>query len=280
MDQLTNRELALAIWITFFICVALPKKSIRNSVGELIKSAVSPKLIIPFTLMIFYLSVYVCLLYRVGVWDTHLLIATITWSLFSGTTLAFRCAVGSLPPDQWKIVVSDHFKIIVVFTFIVSTYTFPLLVELLLIPFLTFIGLLEAFAINIDKTVARFLGYIQAFLGWLILGAAVIMAYQEYQAVQIYSTLQLLLLPVILTLALIPFIYVFTIYAGYDNIWVHLQHVSERNPKLALYMKWRLIQKCFLSLSRVKCAESIKPYEMRKVETREEFDVLLIKHSI
>lgn len=277
MDQLSNRELVLAIFATFIICVALMKKSIRISVGELIKSAVSPKIIIPFTLMFFYISVSIYFLYRMGIWDTHLLIPTITWSLFSGTILAFRSAVGSLPPDQWKIVFRNHFKIIVLFTFIISTITFPFIVEILLIPFLWVLRILEA---KLDEPVARFLGHFQALLGWLILGAAVIKAYQEYQAVQIYTILQLLLLPIILTLTLIPFLYVFTIYAGYDNIWVHLRFVSKRAPKLALYMKWRLIQKCFLSLRRVKCAESIKPYEMRKVETREEFDVLLMKYSI
>lgn len=278
MVEFNNREIATAFWLIVFLLFVLKKRNVRKSRSRVFKSFFKPKLLIPFITYCVYASLVLIFLQKIGYWDTDLVKDSIYWFLFAGIVVLGKSASTPISNSFWKQAIKDHFTVIVVLTFLINLYTFSLPIEFILVP-LSFIIVMTGGVAQLkpeNDDVAGIIHKVEAIFGWFILGGAVFKAINEFQLLASTETLRQFLLPVILTAAVFPFIYLISIYAIYDSLWIRTRFKQPK--KLTRYMRKEILKYGLLSMSRVEKLSKIKPYEIWQVKSETDFDNLLNRY--
>lgn len=278
MVEFNNREIATAFWLIVFLLFVLKKRNVRKSRSRVFKSFFKPKLLIPFITYCVYVSLVLIFLQKIGYWDTDLVKDSIYWFLFAGIVVLGKSASTPISNSFWKQAIKDHFTVIVVLTFLINLYTFSLPIEFILVP-LSFIIVMTGGVAQLkpeNDDVAGIIHKVEAIFGWFILGGAVFKAINEFQLLASTETLRQFLLPVILTAAVFPFIYLISIYAIYDSLWIRTRFKQPK--KLTRYMRKEILKYGLLSMSRVEKLSKIKPYEIWQVKSETDFDNLLNRY--
>lgn len=278
MVEFNNREIATAFWLAVFLLFTLKKKRTRESISRLFKSFVTPKILVSFIAYAGYVSLVLICLQKIGYWSTDLIKDTIYWFLFAGIIILGKSAANPAAKNLWKQALKDHFRVIVILTFLINLYTFSLSIEFIIVPLSFFIVMTGAVAELKPEhaDVAGIIHKIQAIFGWFILGVAVFKAINDLQFLASVETLNQFFLPIILTIASLPFIYLISIYTIYDNLWVWTRF---KQPKeRTRYMRIEILKYGLLSLSRVRKLSKIKPYEIWQVRSETDFDDLLNRY--
>jgi hypothetical protein len=87
--MLNNREWAILIWSVGIFLVLMARREIRSSVGQLLRTLLSPPLLIPLLVMIGYVLGEVWLGYKAGLWRSDLIKDTIVWFVISALAFFF-----------------------------------------------------------------------------------------------------------------------------------------------------------------------------------------------
>ena len=279
MVEFNNREIATAFWLAVFLLFDLRKKNMRESLSRLFKSFVTPKILAPFIAYLVYVSMILIFLQKIGYWSTDLIKDSIYWFLFAGIVILGKSASDPASNELWKQSLKDHFTVIVILTLLINLYTFSLPIEFIIVP-LSFIIVMTGAVAELKPEhadVAGIIHKIEAIFGWFILGAAVFKAINDLQTLASVETLNQFLLPIILTIAVLPFIYLISIYAIYDKLWVWTRF---KQPKeLTRYMRKEILKYGLLNLSRVRRLFEIKPFEIWQTRSKSEFDELLKRYK-
>jgi hypothetical protein len=277
MSMFNTREIASAIWIFAFSIFIFTKGNIRSSLSSVLKALFKIKIIVPFILLFVYIAIIVNILYHFKMWNISLLKDTIIWTLFSATSLSFNSITTKDDEDLFKKLVISSIKIILIFEFILNTYTFSLIIELLLVPIVTIITLLEVMAESREKYKPshKFLTGIQIILGMLIIISAIKNAISDYEVLGNLETLRSFLLAPVLSIFLFPFIYCLALYSAYEQLFIRLKLGSKKNRKLINYAKRKIIGHCKLRLKKVKAALNMGAYNLMNIQNYEDIDDML-----
>jgi ABC-type multidrug transport system fused ATPase/permease subunit len=151
---------------------------------------------------------------------------------------------------------------------------------LVLIPVVAFIVILEVFAKTDEKnsSVAKLMN---GLLGLLIIIGIVILIFAISNVVSDYKnfvsldTLRKFLLPPVLTILFLPFIYFMVLFSTYEQLFVQLNLGYEKSKKLKRYAKRKIIQHCLLSLKKVKKALNTNTYNLKVIRYEEDVDKLI-----
>ncbi|MEJ2035862.1 MAG: hypothetical protein P8X69_07225, partial [Maritimibacter sp.] len=87
LKQLNNREIAVGVWLLVSLIAMLWSISLRRGLIDVLKSLLSPKLILLFGSFAVYVAFLVWLLSLVGLWTFDQLTATVLWYFLSGVGL-------------------------------------------------------------------------------------------------------------------------------------------------------------------------------------------------
>jgi len=86
-SNVNNRELAIILWLLFLLVILLfvPKfRKVKASTINVIKAFFGKKLVYVWSLMLIYVLVIVCILYKKDLWYWSNLKDTIVWFIFFG----------------------------------------------------------------------------------------------------------------------------------------------------------------------------------------------------
>lgn len=195
------------------------KKQIRTSILNVIKSALKIKILESFFLYLFYFFAIIYLFYYINWWNTDNLKDTIIWFTFSGLPIGFVVAVKKLECDFWKNLILKNLKLMVLVEFIINSFTFSLVVELFLIPFIIVITALNALSKHkIEyKPVEKLTNIILMFFGFIVLFHSLDRAIVEIHSIENMNTLKSILLPVVYSIISVPYMYILKLYVEYEN---------------------------------------------------------------
>lgn len=130
--QLNNREWASLLWIGV-LAAWLLRAQVKHSIGNVIRSAMSPKLLIVWISFVLWIVLFVFLAQWQCFWDPHLTKDTVMWvvtvGLVSLTGFTDAHKPGFFPRAVWKTA-----GIAALIEYLVSLSAFSLLVEILLQP--------------------------------------------------------------------------------------------------------------------------------------------------
>ena len=275
-DVLSTREVALLSWILFGICAMMFKKDLRNGLGQIIKILFSKQIGTILVMLTLYVCLLLTILYKVKLWDISLFKDTIFWYCTSAIVLLF--SVNKAKDNAFfKIIVSENLKWAIILEFIINFYTFSLMAELIIIPVITFLLLLQAFASRDEKNiqVSKLLEYITGSIGLILFAYAIYITFIHYEIVFTIHNLFSFMLPPILTILLIPFLYVLAVYMNYELLFIRIDFLTNDDEKRNK-LKRAIIFAANLNLNYIKAIDS----KLNKFDLYHEDNFTLLYESI
>lgn len=241
-DLFSNREISIIIWIMFLIILFSINKEVRKSFKDILPTLFDEKIVDVVLLMLLYTELMVLVLSIIEFWNFTLLEDTIYWVLLVGFPLLLEMEKINSEKNHVKSILKNSIKCIIIIEFITNFYNFSLIIELVLIPVVTFISLLQV----VSKTkpewnkVYNLLTWILAFFAIFVFIYSVSEIYKNPNGFFNLLTLQIFLLPVILTIMFIPFLYLVAIYSLYETV-NGLIGLRIKNEKHKRYLKTKML---------------------------------------
>jgi hypothetical protein len=214
----------MATWLIFVITVVFINKKTRNSAFDVIKAACKKQLITPFLIMIVYAFLLTSLFSMTKFWEWKYLKDIFIWVLFVGIPVCFGAVNKGLKKNYFKSMVIDNLKFIVLIEFLFSTFTFNIYVELIMIPCITFVYLLEVVASTDEKlrTTGKIFSGFLAIIGFTVLGFTLNIAINDYKSLGVIETLVVFFIPFVLSILYVPVAYFVALYAKYEIIFIRV----------------------------------------------------------
>ena len=280
MNLFNNREIATAIWLLVIFILMLFNRDIRKSFLDVFKKVFFEiKILSSIFFMIAYTAGIVFVLYQINFWNISLLKDTVVWFCFIGIPISFHSVTSETGQNLFRKVIVDNIKIVIIIEFIVNTYTFSLVGELVLIPVVTFIVILEVFAKTDEKnsSVAKLQNGLLIIIGIVILIFAISNVVSDYKNFVSLDTLRNFLLPPLLTFLFLPSIYFIVLSSTYEQLFVQLNlgGYEKKSKKLKRYAKREIIKHCLLSLKKVKKASNMNTYNLKDIRNKEDVDKMI-----
>lgn len=248
-----NREKAIGIWLFIFFVWALARKEIRESMLSLIKTMFLTKLFFVFLSMFLYVASVLFLLYKIKIWDYLLLKDTIFWIIGTGFVLLLNVNKVTDNARYFKDIFLDALKLTVVLEFIVNLYSFSFWVEVVLMPLLFVVVIMNVFAgIKEEyKLVKKITDWILAIFGiytFIFLFSQTLSNYQNFTT--LYN-LRVFILPPILTFSFLPFLYIFVLVMTYETLFLRLDFIIKGSQEFVRYIKREILKLCLLNLGKL-----------------------------
>jgi hypothetical protein len=269
--ELTTRELAALIWAAPILAWALTRRGFRKSAGEIIRAALAPALLLFFTFTAAYVAGEVWLLWWSGVWTPDLIKETVLWILFVGLASAGRALTGR-GRVAYSHAVVEAFQASVFVQFFVGLASFPLLVELIVIPVGCIIGL-GAGLTEIGKLRASAGAFYKKALPWfggLVLAGALLNA-ATYDTLWTRSGIMSFVMPPLLSLLFVPAVFAWNVYAQYE--WLFGKLRGDR--RFRLWARWRLFWMLGLRPTAILAFGRRYAFELPQVRDRHGFAKML-----
>jgi hypothetical protein len=227
--NVSTRELALLVWAAVFVLGMATFQPVRAAFVDLVKSALDRKILTFVVLLAVYTFVEVYVLHLVGLWNEALLKTTSGWFVLTGVSSGATSLSTHDDPQYRKHIISG-LRVAVLLEIIFGKFTFSLPVELLLVPFVTGLGLLTSVNDSHFKHLGlkRLLIGVQTSVGLILLTGAGIRAIQDFSVVADPLLLMEFLLPPILSLLFIPAMYLSAVYSRHERarIWKEIRHAN------------------------------------------------------
>ncbi len=224
LQDFSNREVAIAIWIFIAIILVLSHSKIRNSFFQVIKAFFAWKLAISYLIMFAYITLIVLTLDAIGIWRMAHLSITILWVVCVAFIMLFQFSKAN-DPNFLKEAFKGNIIGLIVLEFLINLYVFDLWFELILVPVFVLIGGMIAIAETDEKykMVKKLLDFIMSLIGLTFIGYAsykVVTDFKHFATLEHFETFYL---PIVLSITFLPFVYFTALYAGYETLFIRLQ---------------------------------------------------------
>ena len=178
----STREVALFIWFLILLFFGCRSKDIRQSIKEVIKAFFVKQIILAFSSQLLYVLVIVFLLSQIGLWDMSLLKDTFLWILFSGIILFINIRKAE-NINYFSKVIKDNIKFVIIWEYLFNFYTFSLIWELVLMPIIFLVSIMQVFIDNSPKEDREYDKVISLFNTILVLIGLCAISYVTYKTV-------------------------------------------------------------------------------------------------
>ncbi len=226
LDSFSTRELAIAIWILIALVACLFSKNIRQSLIGIFKALFAWKISVSLLAFFAHTAFYVFVLYKLKFWNAALLKDTIIWSLSFGFVSLMN--INKVNDTKYfKNIFFDAIKWTIAIEFIVNFFTFSLTKEMILVPIIVLSAGLQA-ASSFDPKHKQVENLFKSFL---IYFSIFVFLFSFYKTIEKHSeiftidNLKSFLLPVILTITFLPFMYLYNLIVKYEELWVRLKFI-------------------------------------------------------
>ncbi len=231
---------------------ALSLRDVRRSILDLLKIFFGKKIIVPFLIMLFYVFLMVIIFKKVGFWDESATKDTILWTLGTAIAAFFSLNKVAENEDYFKNAILDNIKFILILEFVVNLYSFNLAIEMVVIPVVSFIVMMNAYAglkpeYKQVKTILDFaLGLFGLFLLIFTFRELII----DFQNFATLKNLRDFFLPPLFSIAFLPLVYVMALIMQYESFFTRVDFANQ-NSDLAKYAKWKIFVACHVNLSKL-----------------------------
>jgi hypothetical protein len=235
---MNSRDWATVFWLVVLLAGLLPRLEIRVSLGSVFRTLANATVLIPLVLLTGYIGALLVGLRRIDFWDLGLLRDTVYWFILTALVLFFNWPKISRPGYLRRVLVQELGAALIL-SFYLDLYTFHVVVEIIL-QFLLFLALsIEALAkyqtiypgaVHVKPLANGFLSF--AGLGVFIGVTARIVS--RFPEVLTFRTLKELLLPVWLTIGVVPLIFLLGLWMAYVSAFRHIAFRPAR-----CWPKWR-----------------------------------------
>lgn len=237
--ELNTREIATLIWLGIVVTILLVMPTMRQPLGGLLRAFTQRKILQVLAFFALYVGAMIWFLHAIRIWDWDQLKNTIIWT-FSVALLAVLRS-NNIPdePGYFRKWITENFEVVAFIQFLITLYTYPLWVELLVIPLVTLLTGMIAAGERDPKTrqTASVLTNTLALFSVGFFGLALVMTVADFWNYATIQTWRDFYTPILLTLVFLPFIFVLYVLMSYENAFVRLFFVI-KDKKLRRCAQW------------------------------------------
>ena len=253
LSILSTREWATIIWILILSVYVLINKKTRYSALDVIKILFGKNLIKIWIITSLYVILITLLFSKTSIWDNCYIKDIIIWYITSGVIFCFNAA--SRESDEqyiWKVL-KDNLKFTIVIEFFYSTFTFKLWVELLIIPIITFLAMVDAVAERKEeyKIVYKFMQTIFVIISIWFFYETFKLGLREYKELNVLNTFISFMIPIVYLILIIPLEYLIELYSKYEVLFIRIFFKNNKYKKATRKRKILIIKNCGLSVHNV-----------------------------
>lgn len=221
LSSISDREIASAIWLAIFVASVLISKSTRNSAGAVIRVLFQPALMIPLGIAALYAIGEIFLLNCIGWWSLANLKTTILWLVTFAFVTMFEVATAKKRKAGLGKITAEILSVAALVTFIAELHSFPLIVELIAMPFVTIVFLMTEMAKHKPEhaPVAKLMACLSSLIGLFYIGFSLWKSVELWRDTFTWANSLELIIPIILSIAFLPFLYAWRTYVAYNEMF-------------------------------------------------------------
>lgn len=253
MSIFSSREIVAASFIIIVIIFAVSHKSIRPSVVSVIRAALSKQIVFPFLLMIAYAGLLTFLFSLSSFWKWYYLKDIIIWVLFVGTPICFNAALKDRDIYYFRNIITDNIKLAVLVEFLISTFTFPILVEILLQFMLLLLGMLQVYAGSKEEyaSAKKLIDWLLAIIGLFVLAYSLIEAVKTYAELNSIDLFVSFITPLVFSVLYLPVAYLLAVYSKYQLLFIRMRFKESKDYEAQKTHRKKALKACGLSLKKI-----------------------------
>jgi hypothetical protein len=252
IPDLNTRETAIVLWMAATLVVAVAVPTLRAILADGVRIAGQPLVRVLLTCTTVIAVAATGLLAVVGYWRTSMLAPTIAWFVGSAVVGTFSMqGIGELRTLILRVIAATA-----LIEFVANAYTFPLPVELIVVPFVIVVVTLTSFS-ELRPEFAILRRPLNLLCVALLVGTITpTIIYVAHHLGELASAERgrEFLLPLILTVALVPYLYCLRMTVVWQTALAMLRSGIE-SPELLKKARLAMARCCRLSLTRVKIFE-------------------------
>jgi multisubunit Na+/H+ antiporter MnhB subunit len=230
MDQLfNNREIAVLVWAIIFLSWAFTKEEVRKSVRQVLLAFCHRAILTIFGLMTGYVYLMVDFLSDAGLWDLDQFKNTIKWFIFVASIELFKANTIHEEKGYFRKSIKGHFKLLALLEFVIAFQTFNLITEFIVVPLSTLAVLLLAFSESKEeyKSVENLMSWVLFIIGFFMIWFSLYFIFSNFGEFAETKTFMNFFTPIMLSVLLLPFIFVLSVYMLYERILVRVNIYTE-----------------------------------------------------
>lgn len=273
----STREIAVGIWLIIFGLFVLLWPKSRVTATQIVKIACSRHLFFPFVVILIYTLIIALLFTLLPIWKTKYIKDIVIWVLFAGVPACFKAVIIDANSNYFKNILFDNLTLVVLVEFLVSSFTFNLWTELILIPSLSLLFMIHAFATMKGENiqVKRLVSLPLYIVGFIVLSYTLKNAINAYTELSVVDLLISFSIPIILSTLYIPVAYSFALCSKYQNVFVCMGFKEPNDKKTRRMHRLALIKECRLSYKKICVFEKEFIHQIYVAMSAEEFDDLI-----
>lgn len=250
---LSTREWATIFWLLILLICILKNTKTRKSFFEVIKILFGKVLIKIWIIISLYVLLITLIFYKTPIWSNYYIKDIIIWFITSGAIYCFNAASSESNEQYIGKVLKENLKLTIIIEFFYSTFTFSLWTELLLIPSITFLILLDTYAeTKKEYTVVHKLMQVLLFIiGIWLFYETFKLCLSEYKKLDILNTFISFMIPIVYMILIIPLEYMIELYSKYEILFIRMSFKKNNDKKIARNQKFLIIRECNLSIQNV-----------------------------
>lgn len=274
LAELNNRDWAILTIVAVVLIAGLAFGSSRLALGNFLRNGFKLKLVALMVAGWAYAVAGVYLLNLIGLWSTPVLKDTLIWILLTSPAIAFKGVSQRDPNSTFRTFASGQFKAILLFQLVFNTYTMAYWAELIWVvaTSLLVLMILAAERMEDGRPAAGFLKGLQVMLG---LGMVVFLGWSLFhRPSEVFSAkgFHTFLMPIFLSLWMLPLGYALSVYAGYENLFIKLKMGKLQPFDVRFYVRCKLIEIGGINASKLRRIDRLAGSRLRWPEDHDGVD--------
>jgi hypothetical protein len=254
---LNKRETALLVWLAVFILFGLANADLRTSIGGVLKTLFSSAWLLGTMISAAaYAAAAVVLIRHFGFWDAEMTKLAVVWFVGFALVAVFN-TTRTTDARYYRRLVLHNLTLAVAVEFVVNLHTFPLPIELLLVPLAFLLVMTQAVAeINAEFSPARtVIAWCLGLLGAVSLSFSLAHVAGHFDEVATTEKVKEFLLPLALTACFVPFLVGLRFVVVYQTLLCMIRFGFRENERLYRFARRSIIRACGASLGRAQLFE-------------------------
>lgn len=227
IGDLNNREIALLIWMAIAFGLPMLIPSVRQAFYSVVRAFCQPIIVGCILAAAGYTAACVAALAAVGLWELQNFKTTFVWFVSFTIVGMMETTRAGDSLRGLSLLAKETVAVTALVVFVAETYPFPLWGELIFVPTIVLISLCAEIAKRKPEAakVAPLFTFLQVALGLGALVYAVMQVVADPSGFVTMNSLREFVVPILLSLMFLPFLFVLTLYSTYQSAFVRVRFI-------------------------------------------------------
>ncbi|MDG6999049.1 MAG: hypothetical protein JRN15_08040 [Nitrososphaerota archaeon] len=273
---LNNRQIAVASWVLLLLMAALFNAGVRTSLRRLLRTSFNVHVLSWFLGTALYTYVLVFVLSELGLWTNSLLADTLIWFWLVAILSSLKLLQATSLRELIRGFMERNLKVTILIEFIIGSYPFALITEIILFPIIALITLPESIVKEKQAYTAllKALRILQGLITVFVILSAIRGIFESPGTIFNLDAIRRFILPIALSALLIPFVYLWLLVLNYGLIFHYYRWQKTWSGDLLKYARKTTVLNCRLSLWRQHQLRN-QGFALSAVQSREQFDAYI-----